>query len=240
LEENQASASNAYGALFDPRRLPMFRAVLLALLLAVVSALPASAAPAEVVTDPCGNGPSLQEGVNLAGQDICNVTVDTVRPAEEDPTTLVVTMLLAGDPTAVPSAHSVAWGAGDCTFIPFRTDRAGLGVEQGMRVVCGERLDDCSTTVPVVCEAEYEFEADHDATVEVGADSITWSITFDGPLGDYAADHARGSVIGFGVALAGPSQPTTDAATAAFTCGPVRCGEVIGDFAFTDARYKIG
>jgi hypothetical protein len=38
------------------------------------------------VTDPCGNGPSLQEGVNLAGQDICSVTVDTVRATEDDPT----------------------------------------------------------------------------------------------------------------------------------------------------------
>lgn len=222
----------------------MSRSLMLAIVLVLAVALPASAAPEAVVTDRCGNGPSFEEGVNFAGQDICSITVDTLRADEEDPTTLEVTMLLAGDPTEVPSAHSVAWGAGTCTFIPFRTDGSGLDVRQGLRVVCGERTDGCSQVVPVVCEAEYEFEAVYDAVaVEVGADTVTWTVTFDGELADFAADHARGSVLQFGVGagIAGPSQPTTDGATAAFTCGTsVRCGEVVGDFAFGDARYTVG
>jgi hypothetical protein len=227
-----------------PRTPPMFRPYLTAVAAVLLLAVPAGAESAPVHTDPCGNGPSLEEGVNFASQDICSVTIDTVRAAAGDPTTLKVTMLLAGNPAEVPSAHSVAWGAGDCSFIPFRTDRSGLGVRDGVKVFCGERIDDCDgPTAGITCDFEYAFEAEYGTEVAVGSKSITWTVTFDGDLADFADEHARGSVLNFGVgaAIAGPSQPTTDNAIASFTCGTdTPCGEVIGDFVFGDATYTVG
>jgi hypothetical protein len=115
----------------------MRRALLTAVILVMAIAGPASADPTTVATDPCGNGPSLDEGLALAGQDICAISVDTLAAGEDVATTLQVTMQLAGDPTELPSAHSVAWGAGGCGFVPYRTDRGGLEVRTGIAVFCG-------------------------------------------------------------------------------------------------------
>jgi hypothetical protein len=214
--------------------------IALSLLLVLLMAVPASATPTTVLTDPCSGAPSLQTGLSLPGQDICAVTAETIAAGDGQPTTLQVTMVLAGDPAELPSAHSVAWGSGDCAFIPFRSDRGGLETQGGVAVACGERVDACGQPVPVVCEAEYEFEAVYDAEVVLGPTTVTWTVTFADELEPFAAAHALGSTIVFGTALAGPSWPTFDSPIAAFTCGEITCGEVVGDFVFGSTDYRIG
>lgn len=111
-----------------------------------------------------------------------------------------------------------------------------------MDISCRERTTTCTgiAGVNAQCSTTSEFEealAIAPPTVE-GA-TVTWEVTFDGPLAEYAADHAVGDVLQAAITIVGPSWGPVPG-LALFGCtSDLGCAEPVGDLVLGSGTFTI-
>ena len=201
-----------------------------------------------VATDPCDAGFSVSEGASPDYEDLCEVRYTTVAAGPGTPTTLAVTLVGVGDLTdRTPMTYSTAWVAGDCGFIASHRDATPTrAAVDELWVGCGEVTRTCTVDV-LGNEADCTSNSETETVVAldpavVDGKTLTFTVTFDGELEEWADRHAEGAALRPATTIAGAGlDPVLTYGLYLATCGTdTPCSDVVGDLVYGDGAYTVG